>query len=136
MAKSKAKRKPEERREKSVLHRLTNGEGKLFGYMIWCEGCGCGHAFYTEAPEGIGGKWKFNGNIESPTFTPSMLVTSGHYITGHTGRCWCDVQREEPERKNGFECIRCHSFVTDGKIQYLADCTHKLANQTVPLKTF
>jgi hypothetical protein len=27
----------------------------------------------------------------------------------------------------------CHSFVTNGKIQFLADCTHKLAGQTVEL---
>ena len=25
----------------------------------------------------------------------------------------------------------CHSFVTDGRIQFLGDCTHKLAGQTV-----
>jgi hypothetical protein len=28
---------------------------------------------------------------------------------------------------------RCHSFVVDGQIQFLGDCTHKLAGQTVPL---
>jgi hypothetical protein len=28
---------------------------------------------------------------------------------------------------------RCHSFVTDGKIEFLNDSTHKLAGQTVPL---
>ena len=27
----------------------------------------------------------------------------------------------------------CHSFVTNGRIQYLGDCTHKLAGQTVDL---
>jgi hypothetical protein len=27
----------------------------------------------------------------------------------------------------------CHSFVTDGKIQYLSDCTHAMAGQTVDL---
>jgi hypothetical protein len=27
----------------------------------------------------------------------------------------------------------CHSFVTDGKIQFLSDCTHALAGQTVAL---
>lgn len=27
----------------------------------------------------------------------------------------------------------CHSFVTDGCIQYLGDCTHRLAGQTVDL---
>jgi hypothetical protein len=27
----------------------------------------------------------------------------------------------------------CHSFVTDGRIQFLSDCTHELAGQTVDL---
>jgi hypothetical protein len=27
----------------------------------------------------------------------------------------------------------CHSFVTDGRIQYLGDCTHAMAGQTVDL---
>lgn len=27
----------------------------------------------------------------------------------------------------------CHSFVTEGRIQFLGDCTHALANQTVDL---
>lgn len=27
----------------------------------------------------------------------------------------------------------CHSFVKNGTIQFLGDCTHKLVNQTVPL---
>ena len=29
--------------------------------------------------------------------------------------------------------LTCHSFVTDGRIQFLADCTHPLAGQTVDL---
>ena len=28
----------------------------------------------------------------------------------------------------------CHSFVTDGKIQYLNDCTHEYAGQTIELE--
>ena len=27
----------------------------------------------------------------------------------------------------------CHSFITDGRIQYLGDCTHPLAGQTLDL---
>ena len=34
---------------------------------------------------------------------------------------------------NGWTCKRCHSFVTDGRIQFLSDCTHALAGQTVDL---
>jgi len=27
----------------------------------------------------------------------------------------------------------CYSYITDGRIQFLSDCTHELANQTVDL---
>jgi hypothetical protein len=27
----------------------------------------------------------------------------------------------------------CHTFINDGNIQFLADCTHKLAGKTVPV---
>jgi len=54
-------------------------------------------------------RWSFNGDFEKPTFAPSMLV-------------------------NGFDPkLRCHSFVTDGKIQFLSDCHHELTGQTVDL---
>jgi hypothetical protein len=54
-------------------------------------------------------RWTFNGDFEQPTFSPSMLVN-----------------QHRPES-------RCHSFVTDGKIQYLSDSFHDLAGQTVEL---
>jgi hypothetical protein len=47
--------------------------------------------------------WGYNGDAEKPTFTPS----------------WRDEV--------------CHSFVRDGQIQFLGDCTHALKGQTVPL---
>jgi hypothetical protein len=60
--------------------------------------------------------WTFNGNLEKPTFTPSILVTM-------------PIEGEKPKI--------CHSFVTDGRIQFLGDCTHALAGKTVdlPLKS-
>jgi hypothetical protein len=74
-----------------------------------CPGCGFLHAC------GIVGRprplWQWNGSVETPTLAPSVSVT------------W--TQREKPQR--------CHSFVRDGNIQFLADCTHALAGQTVPL---
>lgn len=56
------------------------------------------------------GRWAFNGDVDKPTFTPSYL------------------QYEAPN------VPRCHFFVTDGKIQFLADCTHKLAGQTLEME--
>lgn len=65
---------------------------------IHCPGCGCLHAFDPE-------RWQWNGDLEAPTFSPSMLV-----------RAWEGAPR-------------CHSFVTAGRIRFLADSTHELAGQ-------
>ena len=75
-------------------------------YWFWCPGCDYSHAF-TVLENGKG--WTFNGDLEKPTFSPSLLCNQSH-----------------PES-------RCHSFVKDGMIQFLNDCHHKLAGQTVPL---
>jgi hypothetical protein len=74
-----------------------------------CPGCGCSHYVYVK------GKvvWEWNGSFELPTFSPSILTYSG------------------PTDQDG----RCHSFVKNGEIQFLADCSHELAGQTVDLPT-
>lgn len=76
-----------------------------------CPGCGYGHPFHVAAPGATHGRpvWDWNGSMDKPTFRPSLLV-------------------------NGFDpATRCHSFVTDGRIQFLNDCHHALAGQTVDL---
>ena len=60
----------------------------------------------------FGESWQFNKDYESPTVSPSLLVTN--------------------HKKN----YRCHSFIREGKIQFLNDCTHKLAGQTVDLPDY
>lgn len=72
------------------------------------------YLFWSPADDqhiGISSAWGFNGNYELPTFTPSVLMTGGS---------------SDPNYKS-------HMFVTDGKIQYLADCTHAMAGQTVDM---
>jgi hypothetical protein len=55
-----------------------------------------------------GGKgWQWNGSLESPTLQPSIL-----------------------SRSTSFQC---HSYITDGKVQFLGDCSHDLKGQTVDL---
>lgn len=92
-----------------------------------CPGCGDKHSL--PVGPGAGSRWTFNGDIEKPTLTPSILVTSGHYCRSHTPPtpCWCSDDGAP------FSCYLCHSFVTDGQIQFLSDCTHTLAGQTVAL---
>jgi hypothetical protein len=88
------------------------------GYaLFWCPGCQGPHAV------GVGDRpnaWGYNGNPDCPTLTPSVLVT---YEGSDAG------QDDAPP-------ARCHSFVTDGHIQFLADCSHAMAGQTVPLPPF
>lgn len=76
--------------------------------MFTCPGCECGHRIRVRIGTGPhkSPSWEWNGSLEAPTFKPSILVEGQ---------------------------IRCHSFVTNGKIQFLADCSHKLAGQTVEL---
>lgn len=80
--------------------------------------------------------WTFNGNLERPTLTPSVLVRSGHHLHEPPvpGNCACDFQERFPDEEPWkWPCTRCHSFVRDGRIEFLSDCTHALAGQTVDL---
>lgn len=85
-------------------------------YMAWhCPGCEGGHAvptkgFYPDQPER---GWGWNRSLEAPTLTPSILVHPH--------------DASPPFKPQPL----CHSYITDGRIQFLADCTHKLAGQTV-----
>lgn len=76
-----------------------------------CPGCGCAHLVIVDGR----GAWGWNGDLELPTFTPSVLV------------------RYDVSPPNERLSTRCHSFVTDGRIQFLDDSTHHLTGQTVDL---
>jgi hypothetical protein len=100
-----------------------------------CPGCGEVHVLPV-GPSGDGQQrpiWGFNGDFARPTFTPSVLATNGHHMQGHTKPdCWCNYE-SRTGKPAPFKCGVCHSFVIDGQIQFLGDCTHALAGQTVPL---
>lgn len=107
-------------------------DGVVTGYMIMCPACDRGHLF--NLTPGKGPVWQFvNADVEKPTFRASMLVKSGHYAKDHKpgDECWCTFQKRYGTCE--FTCSLCHSFVTDGKIQFLDDCTHALKGQTVDL---
>jgi hypothetical protein len=76
-----------------------------------CPGCGMLHAPSVKSETRP--RWEWNGSLEAPTFSPSILVTWTH--------------------GENYEARRCHSYVRDGRIEFLSDCTHALAGQTVPL---
>lgn len=112
--------------------------GEVTGYMIFCPGCKCGHLFNTKPknPNGVGGHkptWTYNGDAEKPTFRASMLVKTGHHASGDKpADCWL-CKRVASGERDFSPCCLCHTFVTDGKIQFLNDCTHALKGQTVDL---
>jgi hypothetical protein len=92
----------------SVLKNINLVDGSK-QVIFFCPGCKCGHVVWVNPyPRGTP-RWKFNGDYDKPTFEPSLLV--------HTDK-------------------RCHSFVKDGKIQFLADSTHELAGKTIALQDF
>ncbi len=80
-------------------------------YVFYCNGCEHEHTYTVFSDNS---QWQFNGDMENPTFTPSLLNRN--------------IDRE------GVELYRCHLFVTDGKIVYCSDCSHGLAGQTIELK--
>ncbi len=51
--------------------------------------------------------WTWNGSLSAPDLRPSLLS-------------WTDEHR-------------CHSFVNDGKVKFLNDCSHEYAGKTIDL---
>lgn len=96
----------------------------------WCQGCEDSHQV-TVAP----GRWTFDGKVEAPTFSPSVLSTSGHFMKDHKpgDHCWCTWNAEHPDDDQGPACHRCHTFIRAGMVEFLSDCSHGLAGQTLPL---
>ncbi len=81
-----------------------------------CPGCRCSH----QVPVDTGGRgdWTWNGSLTAPTISPSILVHSHLTLD---------------EDDNTVDTPRCHSFVRNGQWQFLGDCSHDLAGQTVPV---
>lgn len=112
----------------SPILRSTEDNGLVF----FCPGCKTTHRI--QYGEGAGPRWTWNGDVNKPTFSPSILTKMGHYAYREPrDTCWCTFNKDHPNNPSGFTCQICHSFVTDGKIQFLNDCSHELAGQTVDL---
>ena len=111
---------------------VTDNDGRFYGIRFDCPGCALAKQHgtkmvvlpvdwtppgYARSPNIHGQPWGFNGDLERPTFSPSVL-----------GR-WTEWQGDDVPPKQYV----CHSFVRDGRIEFLPDCTHSLAGQTVDL---
>jgi hypothetical protein len=90
----------------SKLSELDKKDGNA-DYLFHCKACGYSHGVWvTSKSPYTGAQWSFNGNMEKPTFSPSLNINATY---------------------------KCHSFITDGKIQYLNDCTHSMAGLTLEM---
>ena len=118
----------------AALLGLVDGSGKWHFFLVSRLQRGA----RNRVGQGEGPRWGWNMSVEAPTFTPSVLVRSGHFVkdkdSAESRPCWCDYNKEDGvEGKSPFVCTVCHSFVTNGNILFLGDCTHAMAGQTVPL---
>jgi len=94
---------------------------------FWCPACKTLHVFDE--------RWNFDGKFEAPTFTPSLVTRTGHYVQGMKlqpdGKCgFCERARV---RGRPSICGICHLNVTAGQIIYHNDCTHSMRGQKVPM---
>lgn len=103
----------------ALSSKLRSLDGGRLGFR--CPGCNELHQVTIGA--GPGPRWGYNGTPDAPTFTPSVMVTWSEPS---------DVPEEFDDMSKDKKMV-CHSFVRDGRIQFLGDCTHALAGQTVNL---
>lgn len=74
--------------------------------LFYCPGCKCDHFVRIRGVEPV---WGWNQSMNAPTFHPSVRVRGQ---------------------------IVCHFFVRDGVFQFLGDCGHDLAGQSVPMQEY
>lgn len=77
------------------------------GGRLWfqCPGCEDLHC----VSDAWSWEWPVPDDTDRVTISPSILV------------------------EGGSENVRCHSFLRDGRWEFLGDCTHALAGQTVDM---
>jgi len=89
--------------KQNKLIKVKNKDGSS-SYMFYCPGCDSHHGFND--------RWKFNGDLDKPNVSPSLLTTGGS------------------------DNIRCHLYLRNGMIEFCSDCSHGLAGQKIELKEF
>lgn len=109
----------------SVLARVVEFTGTRPGKQVWvwCPGCDQMHPFTIEAPTGPEGDrlnsgitWEWDGNLERPTFSPSLLCPNTFHI--------CEGEHQINECASGdFEVCghRSHGYAwkfPDGSLRH------------------
>lgn len=102
-----------------VGSKMRRIEGRTYkGLAHWCPACNEAHAFAIEGKNSSGACWTWDGDVEAPTFAPSMLIKTGPYP-------------HQPNEQPRIDV--CHYFLKKGIIEYLGDCTHHLKGQKINL---
>lgn len=97
--------------------KLWERKGATVSYfLLWCPACGFGHVF--EYP-----RWSFNGNLDKPTFTPSL-------------RIFVRITKEVDDKLIDTGEIRtvCHFNLVDGQLQYAGDNPHQFNSQIITMQ--
>ena len=101
------------------MAKIVEVDHKL-NWTFYCPGCKHHHGVSTTPPSPV---WSWNGDVDKPTFSPSIRVHRGPK---------CDPVTHlripgEPDQV-------CHFFIKDGVFQFLDDCTHELAGKYVNME--
>lgn len=119
----------------AVAVTTMHGEDKPVGrgLWVWCPGCNEAHRPMIANEDGTSGdgpRWTWDGNLEAPTISPSLLVFGSVYT--HADGSQCPDWRKDYETETHTQG-NCHSYIVAGRWQFLGDSAHHLAGQTVDM---
>lgn len=93
--------------------------------LMLCPGCDDLHAVEVDPKNNP--CWTWDGNLVAPTVNPSIKVEGVQWAEGD------HFYKPAHAAVAAGQPITCHSFVRQGRWEFLGDSTHHLAAQTVPL---
>jgi hypothetical protein len=87
-------------------------------YYFFCPGCAEYHSVSTTRPNANGTVFRISGTLQLPTVTP-MINRS--------------IEKFNSSKHANNPAHVCNSFIVEGKIRFLENCTHALAGRQVDL---
>lgn len=106
---------------------FTNAGERGVAYFHWCPGCKQLHAIYTINPGGRP-QWSFNGDVNMPSFSPSILCFTTEDDNKRETLCHYFI-------KTGAELIQRDPTLdkTKSYIDFCGDSPHEFGGKVVPL---
>lgn len=102
------------------MRRIGPAEGYTAGGLAhWCPACESMHQFALDGKNSCGAQWTWDGNVEAPTFAPSMNIVVN--------------SPSHPHHQKDAATSVCHYFLRAGQLQFLGDCTHAMRGRMVQL---